>query len=594
MKREWTRSVICLAVFLLVFSFAAWALAGLTKAPAALSLPYSPHAPNGWTMVQEGTSCAMSRTLEEIPSSSPVREFAVLRVTLNGQTGLTATLDGEMIFTAPTEEQRSGTLTFSLPDGYAGRLLTLTWVQGELPLYPAVALTTPLQEQAIFSAHASGKAIPAAMSVAAALLAVGLFCLTWALGEFRWPILLLALGPASQALYWWAQLMGTGTASLPVAQLLALTNQVFYWFPPLFLMLQAECRGRWLLPWGILAALDFVLVPLSVIWYPQILALARSLPFLPGMLSRLPFVLEWAGAILTAALAVAGWRQKNEFFRFYTPPLLAAALLFAGYGLVSGQWWHAGPGSPLYLLNWCVQALALAVSLLLFIRRSVRRDTELRAISIRDALAREQLALMEENGQSLQMAAHDTRHHYAVLRELLHKGQADRAEDYLDGLIARINEDVPTVYTAHPAVNAMLSTMLTRAKRQGVRVEAQVDLPEQLAVPDMDLAVLLMNLLENALESNQKAPEGAGKWLRVTMHIRRQYLYIGVENARFAPVEREPGGRLFRSTKDGGLHGYGLKAARSIARKYDSELRLEVAEGTFSASTALLIPNPEL
>ena len=118
----------------------------------------------------------------------------------------------------------------------------------------------------------------------------------------------------------------------------------------------------------------------------------------------------------------------------------------------------------------------------------------------------------------------------------------------------------------------------------------EVALPEQLPIPDSDLCPLLMNLLENALEANEKAPEGADKWLRVTMHVRGEYLYVGVENALFAPVRFDPEERLYRSTKSDGLHGLGLRSARAIARKYQSELVLEVSEGVFSASTALLLP----
>ena len=62
------------------------------------------------------------------------------------------------------------------------------------------------------------------------------------------------------------------------------------------------------------------------------------------------------------------------------------------------------------------------------------------------------------------------------------------------------------------------------------------------------------------------------------MHIRGEYLYIGVENARY------------RSTKSGVHHGMGLKSARATARKYHSELVLKADQNTFSASTALLLP----
>lgn len=46
------------------------------------------------------------------------------------------------------------------------------------------------------------------------------------------------------------------------------------------------------------------------------------------------------------------------------------------------------------------------------------------------------------------------------------------------------------------------------------------------------------------------------------MHIRGEYLYIGVENARFGSVDFDSAERLYRSTKSGVHHGMGLKSAR--------------------------------
>lgn len=589
MKEKWTRIGGCLAAFLAALALTVWVLAGLTRAPAVLTLPYTPQNPNGWTLEQEGAVCTLSRTLEEAPSANG--GFATLRVTLQDQAGLTAALDGEVIFTSPANTRRGGTLTFSLPDGYAGKTLTLTWEQGELPLYPSVSLLAPQQEEAVLSAQASGKAIPAAVSGVVALLVVGLFCLSGALEGFRWGLLLLALGPISQTLYWCAQLAKAPSGDVLSILLNTWSNPVFFWLPPLFLLLQAKKKGRWLLPWGILAELDFLRAPLTVAGYGVIRSLAGTLPFLPRLLGLLPFLLEWAGAALTAALCAVGWRRKQEFFRLYAPPFLLAAALLAGYGLFSGRWQQAGPDSPLYLLGWCAQILALGVSLLLFIRRSAQRDTELQAISIRSDLAGEQLALMEAHQQALEEANHETRHHYAVLRELLRGGQAKQAEDYLDDLTRHINGSASAAYTVNPVVNAILSAMLPRAEEQKIRVETRIELPERLSVPDTDLAVLLMNLLENAVEANRLAPKGAEKWIRVTMHIRRNYLYVGIENALFAAVEQEE--HLFRSTKGDGRHGYGLKAAQAVAQRYSSDLRLKVGSGVFSASTALLLPQAE-
>ncbi len=172
--------------------------------------------------------------------------------------------------------------------------------------------------------------------------------------------------------------------------------------------------------------------------------------------------------------------------------------------------------------------------------------------------------------------------------ELCQEGNLERVDAYLDTMGAEntIHRD----YTVHPAVNGVLTAMLDRGARLGIQSDVRIQLPRQLSIPDSDLCALLMNLLENALEANEKIPEGPEKWIKVFIHIRGDYLYVGVDNARYEPVNFDQEEGVFRSTKEGDIHGYGLKSARLIARKYCSELRLEVLDGRFSASTALLLP----
>lgn len=583
-RTTWRQAAFAL-VFLLALGAGGLWLGQLAQAPAALALPYTEKDPNGWLLEQQGSQFSLSRTLEELPEHTG--EFTSVRVTLRGQSELTAKLDGTTIFDLPPGERTSGLVTFSLPDGYAGKDFTLSWVQeSPIPLYPSVALTTPMQEQTIYSAQASEKAIPAAVSLFLCLLTLGLFCLTAALGNRQAALLLLALGPLSQALYWWAQMPQNAPSTTLEAQLLSLTNQVFFWLPVLFLIFQARRRRSWLIGWGLLAAADLglsFLLTYGGVW------LTGNVPTLLPALVHLPKLLELAGVALVAALSMIERRRENQFFRLYAPALLAlggAALL---YVLCFDQraLWLSGPSGLIYLLYWCVQTLALVASLICFIRDSARRDGELLVLSAQEALAREQLAIMEESGQALREQGHETRHHYVALRGLLQEGGQERAAAYLDDLMAQMDTIPKCHYTTHPAVNAILTTMLARAKRQEIQVTTRVFLPESFPVSDADLCTLLMNLLENALEANEQAAAGADKWLRINIHIKNECLFIGIENSRFQPVYYENDLGLCRTTKQGPGHGFGLKAARAVAQKYTGELLLEIPDGSFCVRTVL-------
>lgn len=62
-------------------------------------------------------------------------------------------------------------------------------------------------------------------------------------------------------------------------------------------------------------------------------------------------------------------------------------------------------------------------------------------------------------------------------------------------------------------------------------------------------------------EVNEKAPDGAKRWIKSLMYVDGLCLFVGVDNARFAPVERHSDTGLCRSAKSEDGHGFGMRAA---------------------------------
>ena len=357
-----------------------------------------------------------------------------------------------------------------------------------------------------------------------------------------------------------------------------------------FLGERGSGRLRWLL-WG------------AAILHGLTALLGRS-----AAASPLTTVSEYAGLLgllAAAVLAVVWMKRGNRFYHLFAPLFLAALGLGAavcgvhtladpqwGRELLIRLWTGFQNGLPRFLL-WQCSTLAVAAGVLAAVidlfRSEARRRTEERLLLQRGELAQENYENLRRHSEEVASLRHDLRHHITALQGLCREGNTEEVRKYLEALSQRPELNRTGGYTVHPAVDAVLTAMLARGAETGVRAEVRVELPPELPIPNSDLCPLLMNLLENALEANEKAPEGADKWLRVTMHIRGEYLYVGVENAYFAPVDFDPEERLYRATKPGTLHGMGLKSARATARKYHSELVLKADGDAFSASTALLL-----
>lgn len=528
-------------------------------------------------------------------------------------------LDGTRLYTdCPEQAGGIGELTLpmlgwdraepvkvTLPPDYLGKTLTIAQSTGlgekQLPeadptVYPCpVTLSCGYAYESGIVAESFQTAIPAALCFALGVLLCAAFLWQGFRGRWDAGLALAALAVFSLML---APLGGVSFLGhylpYPQTDLTALSRALCLTALLVFLGNRGSGWPRWLL-WGAAAI------------HGATALLGRS-----SVTSPLTVGSEFAGllSLLAAAILSLIWMKRgNRFYRLFAPLFLGAtAAGFAIWGvhaLMDPQWGREllirlqtsfQTGLPRILLwRWAALALGAGIlaALLDLFQSETRRRTEERLLLQRGELIRENYENLCRHNEEVLTLRHDMRHHITALQGLCRDGSTEEIQKYLEALSGRPELTRTIGYTVHPAVDAVLTAMLTRGAGAGVRSEVRVELPPSLPIPDSDLCPLLMNLLENALEANEKAPEGAEKWLRVIMHIRGEYLYVGVENARFAPVDFDPEERLFRSTKPGALHGMGLKSARITARKYHSELVLKATSDAFSASTALRLTGTE-
>lgn len=97
-------------------------------------------------------------------------------------------------------------------------------------------------------------------------------------------------------------------------------------------------------------------------------------------------------------------------------------------------------------------------------------------------------------------------------------------------------------------------------------MEFSIEFPRSTNIRSLDLVAILGNLLDNALEAVQKLPP-SDRLARLYIRRVNEMLVIKVEN-RFDGELQEEDGR-FRSSKEGGIHGWGIESVRAAAAKYD-------------------------
>lgn len=241
------------------------------------------------------------------------------------------------------------------------------------------------------------------------------------------------------------------------------------------------------------------------------------------------------------------------------------------------------------ILNmWETLAVILLLSIQIFrMRRQYEMERELAE------LRRTQARLLERDYTALNRSYeihaklfHDFRNHMSVLQQMLSHEKYTEALRYLEELKGPLQEMTDRVWTGDETADCLINQKAAEAVKSKVRMEIRVEYPRHTNIQSADLCAILGNLLDNALEAARKVPDTEKRMVCLTIRRIHQMIVIKVENYFAGPVVTEHGEPV-STKKEKGLHGWGLKSARTALERYDGILRT-VCEGDLFRAVATM------
>lgn len=237
---------------------------------------------------------------------------------------------------------------------------------------------------------------------------------------------------------------------------------------------------------------------------------------------------------------------------------------------------------------WTMLSVVLMISVLVFnINWQYEVEKEIAK------LKSEQTELLERDYTTLNNAYatnaklfHDFHNHIGVLQQLLSHKKVEEAVQYLNELQTPVQEMADTIWTGDETIDYLINSKAVVAKDYKISLQIQVEFPRHTNIRSADLCAIFGNLLDNALEAARQVPETKRRFIRLTVRRINQMLVIKVENSFLVlPVEKDS---VLKTTKEeNGLHGWGLKSARTAAAKYDGMVQTFYADNIFRAVVTL-------
>lgn len=196
---------------------------------------------------------------------------------------------------------------------------------------------------------------------------------------------------------------------------------------------------------------------------------------------------------------------------------------------------------------------------------------------------REQYKRLLENIENLRRIRHDIRHNIIAVKGYLQSGDHLHALEYLDNYFSQLESYELVQLSKNATVNVIVNYYRSLAIEQTIRFKAKINIPEEIGVEDSDIAVLLGNLLENAVMAASAAQEEK-KFIHLNILSREKMIVLTLDNGFSGKLLFEDD--TYRSTKKN-HSGLGLASIRSIVEAYDGGMEINGENSVFYVSIML-------
>ena len=195
-------------------------------------------------------------------------------------------------------------------------------------------------------------------------------------------------------------------------------------------------------------------------------------------------------------------------------------------------------------------------------------------IKMQNALLCERLDLYERSELEAKRMRHDFRHHNLMVLEYAKNGDMDAIIKYLSEYEEEQEKKIETVFSANRTINNIVSAYASRAAARGIDFDADIIASAHNSIKDTDMAVMLANVLENAVNGCMQAEKD--RRIRLKISEKGLKLIIVCQNTCAPDL-----------TTDNIERGIGLTSLSATAEKYGGDVILSAENGMFSCNIIL-------
>ena len=222
--------------------------------------------------------------------------------------------------------------------------------------------------------------------------------------------------------------------------------------------------------------------------------------------------------------------------------------------------------------------LLIALTVLLVAQKTVQLEKE----EERNRLIQSYMVTLQGFYQTIQgqidmtrKFRHDLAKHIQTLEVLMAEEDGAELQKYADGLKLEYRKVENKGESESEVVNAILSMKRKQCQEKGISLYLDIEEKEYSLVRDMDMVGILVNLLDNAIEENEKieAEEQRGIWLDMKEKEQGE-VWLQIKN------QIRSDKKINFQTEKKGEHGIGRGIIEYLVKQYRGEEKVSIDQKT--------------
>ena len=158
-----------------------------------------------------------------------------------------------------------------------------------------------------------------------------------------------------------------------------------------------------------------------------------------------------------------------------------------------------------------------------------------------------------------------------VLHGMMERGQYDKAEQYFRDLTTSTDKSVRKIATGNELLDMVLSGKMRQMEELDIELSVNGDMSWFDNMKHVDCCILLSNLIDNAIEANDKLENKRYIYLRARRT--ESLFYFEIKNPMVGELQREEE-RIISTKEEDEKHGIGLLNVCDIIHTYKGQYHI--------------------